>query len=179
MDGLGLTRWQRRRLEQQLHETTDAHVFRRTLAVLEVDRGICIASVARSLGVTRQAIYNWVDIYLERYDPESLADAPRSGRPSAWSDGLQDYLSLLMTTTPDRCGYFAVNWTVPLLQEHLRHTTGRQLSVDSIRRGLSQLGYVWKRSRYVLSPDPEEEKKTPNSQQNQGFAGTQCAVGPG
>jgi hypothetical protein len=41
------------------------------------------------------------------------------------------------------------------------------------------LGYVWKRSRYVLAPDPEKEKKTANSPQNQGFAATQCVVGAG
>lgn len=27
----------------------------------------------------------------------------------------------------------------------------------------ARLGYVWRRPRYVLMPDPEREKKTPNS----------------
>jgi Winged helix-turn helix len=58
-------------------------------------------------------------------------------------------------------GYFAVNWTVPLLQEQLEHGTGERLSDDTIRRELRRMGYAWKRSRYVLDPDPEEEKKRP------------------
>lgn len=33
------------------------------------------------------------------------------------------------------------------------------MSDVTIRRGLDQLGYVWKRPRYVLAPDPEREKK--------------------
>jgi hypothetical protein len=57
-------------------------------------------------------------------------------------------------------GYDAVNWTVPLLQEHLRTCAGRWLSDDTIRRELDRLGYTWKRFRYVLPPDPEREKKT-------------------
>jgi len=179
MDGLRLAWWQRRRLEQQLQETTDAHVFRRTLAVLEVDGGVSVAEVARTLGVTRQSIYNWVDAYSRGHDPNALRDATRSGRPSIWTEHLQSCLSSLMATKPDQYGYFAVNWTVPLLQEHFRHTTGQHISEDSIRRALSNLGYVWKRSRYVLSPDPDKEKKTPNSPQNQGFATTQCLVGSG
>lgn len=179
MDGLGLTWWQRRRLEEQLHETTDAHVFRRTLAVLEVDRGGSVAEVAWTLGVTRQSVYNWIDTYSRGHDPESLVDASRAGRPSVWTKHLLSHLSSLMMTKPDRCGYFAVNWTVPLLQEHLRHTTGEHFSDDSIRRALSQLGYVWKRSRYVLRPDPEKEKKTPNSAENQEFAAAQRFVGAG
>lgn len=69
-------------------------------------------------------------------------------------------LRTLMQTSPDRLGYFAVNWTVPLLQEQIDHTTGLRLSEDTIRRELDRQHYVWKRYRYVLDPDPDLEKKT-------------------
>jgi hypothetical protein len=52
-----------------------------------------------------------------------------------------------------------VNWTVPLLQEHLSRCTDRWLSDDTIRRELDRLGYVWKRFRSVLPPDSRREKK--------------------
>jgi hypothetical protein len=83
----------------------------------------------------------------------------------------------LLKHTPDQLGYFAVNWTVPLLQEELRHQLRRNLSGDTVRRVLHRLKYRWKRSRYVLMPDPEREKKTADSSRNQPLAKTQCAAG--
>ena len=43
--------------------------------------------------------------------------------------------------------------------------TGKELSLSAatIRRHLHELGYVWKRPRYVLPPDPQQEKKNSHS----------------
>jgi transposase len=73
------------------------------------------------LGVTRQSIYNWIEAYSQEYNPTVLRDALRSGRPSLWTEDSQSLLRELLTTSPDRLGYFAVNWTVPLLREQLEH----------------------------------------------------------
>lgn len=173
MEELRLAAGQRRRLEAQLHETTDARVYRRTLAVLEVSRGTPVAEVARALGVTRQSIHNWIDHYSRTYDPQSLVDTVRSGRPTVWRRPLQRLLRSLMGTSPDEWGYWASRWTVPLLCDYLERSTGQHLSEDTVRRELARTGYVWKRSRYVLNPDPDEEKKTENSPQNRQFAAAQ------
>jgi transposase len=160
MDRLVFTGWQRRRLERQLREAGDVRLYRRTLAVREVARGKPVADVARTLGVTRQSVYNWADAYAAGHDPRSLADADRSGRPTVWSDDLRSALGDTLRRPPDRLGYPAVNWTIPLLQEHLERAADRRPGVGTIRRELHRLGYVWKRFRYVLDPDPEREKKT-------------------
>lgn len=172
-----LTTWQRRRLRRQLKETLDAHVYRRTLAVLEVDRGKPIAQVAETLGVSRQSIYNWVEAYQESHDPTALWDDDRSGRPSLWTDETEAVMKVLLAQSPDELGYYAVNWTVPLLQEQLQDDTGVRFSDDTIRRELRRLGYVWKRGRYELAPDPELEKKTPNTPKDRQFGASECAVG--
>jgi transposase len=160
MSTLSLTRWQRLRLQRQLHQTHDARVYRRTFAVLEFSRGQPVAHIAQALGVTRQSVHNWIAAYADGHDPASLFDDSRPGRPSRWTEALRALLGGLFGRPPDQLGYFAANWTVPLLQEHLERCTGHYLSDDTIRRQLAQLGYVWKRSRYVLDPDPEREKKT-------------------
>ena len=67
--------------------------------------------------------------------------------------------------------------TVPLLQAHLQRCGGRRLSEDTIRRQLDRLGYVWKRFRYVLPPDPEREKKTRHPAAAAGLAAAQRQVG--
>jgi transposase len=177
MEGFRLTYWQERRLEDQLKQTTDAQLYRRTLAVLEVGRGTATAVVAATLGVSRQSIYRWVEAYCRGYDARALQGGHHPGRPRRWTDTCQSALQFLLQHRPDDLGYFAVSWTVPLLQEELAHIVGQQLSDDTIRRALQRLGYVWKRGRYVLDPDPEREKKTPDSTPDRPFAAPQRAVG--
>lgn len=136
-----------------------SRVYRRVLAILEVSRGIPVDDVATALSVTRQSVYNW----LRRYDSNdceaSLKNRPQSGRPRLLPEHRQSWLKDLMRIRPEARGYFANEWTVPLLQEELLHCTGRYLSADTIGRSLARLGFVWKRPRYVLSPDPDRLKK--------------------
>src|SRR5436305_6350228 len=81
MSRLQLTSWQRRRLQRQLAGTRDARLYRRTLAVLEYDRGRPAAEIARMLGVARQSVHNWVEVYHQAREPSALDDHERSGRP--------------------------------------------------------------------------------------------------
>ena len=97
------------------------------------------------------------------HDPLVLRDAARSGRPTTWTPDLQELLQTLLRESPTQWDYQAVNWTVPLLQQQLATWDGCWLSDETIRRKLHELGYVWKRTRYVLPPDPEEEKKKAHS----------------
>ena len=160
MSPVHLTSSQRRRLRTQLHRAADASYYRRLLALLELDRGKTVAEVAAMLAVTRQSVYNWTRSFADDSDPAALQDRYGTGRPSSWTEDLRDLLLASLDQRPDELGYAAVNWTVPLLREHLCGCRGRQLSDDTIRRELDRLGYVWKRFRYVLPPDPEREKKT-------------------
>ena len=155
-----LTASQRRRLRGQLRRAADASYYRRLLAILELDRGQAVAEVAALLQVTRQSVYNWARSFEACPDPAALQDRYGVGRPSAWTEDLQALLLAGLQQRPDELGYAGVNWTVSLLQEHVYRRGGRWLSDDTIRRELDRLGYVWKRYRYVLPPDPEREKKT-------------------
>lgn len=159
MEEFTLTAWQRR-LEHQLREAGEVPLYRRTAALLDLARGRSAADVARTLGVSRQSVYNGVAAYAAGHDPLALADADRSGRPSVWSDELRAALRDGLGQPPDRPGYPAVGWTVPLPREHLQRWGGQRPSDRTVRRELHRLGYVWKRFRYVLDPDPEREKKT-------------------
>ncbi len=179
MDEFRLTAAQRRRLRGELERTRDARLYRRLLALLEVDQGRPVSEVARSLGVTRQSVHNWLRDYRDQPRVESLRDQPRPGRPSLWNDSLRGALRALLKESPRGHGYWANVWTVPLLQEHLRHERDLSLGEKTLRRELHQLGYTWKRSRYVLAPDPEREKKTPNPSPLAEFAGAERDFGGG
>lgn len=161
---------QRRKLRVQLGATPEVSHYRRLLAVLELDRGQSVAAVAEQLHVTRQSVYNWARAFTADRDPAALEDHYDRGRPSAWAAELRELLQASFQQRPDAWGYRGMNWTVPLLQEHLHREGGRRLSDDTIRRELDRLGYVWKRFRYVLPPDPEREKKTCDSASLAGVA---------
>lgn len=155
MSRLHLNSSQRQRLRRQLTRATDARLYRRTLAVLEFDRGRSAADIASMLRVTRQSVSNWVAAYAQSRDPTALADSRRSGRPPLLSEEARTLLGQLLGCSPQELGYPHTTWTVPLLLEQLRRRTGLRPSDDTVRRQLHHLEYVWKRPRYALDPDPQ------------------------
>ena len=179
MSRLKLTSWQRRRLRQQLKATSDARAYRRTLAVLELDRGRSAADIAAMLGVTRQTVHNWAAAFVHDPDPAVLRDEDHSGRPPLLAEPIEALLPSLMGQSPQDFGYPHTDWTVPLLQQELERGLGLRPSDETVRRALRRLGYVWKRPRYVLDPDPEREKKTADSLADPGPAASQRRAGPG
>jgi transposase len=166
MRNLLLTATQRDQLEQQLQDTADVSVFRRTLAVLEATNGRPIAELARLLRASRPRVYQWLAAYRATRDPGSLADHRGGNHPTLWTAKLRALLAASLTGAPDHWGYAAVEWTIPLLQEHLARYGGVRPSAAALRQELHRQDYAWKRPRRVLDPDPEREKKTPNSGTN-------------
>jgi transposase len=170
MEGLLLSNRQRDRLRRAWRTTDDAALCRRIAAVLDVDGGEPMARVAERFGISRRSVSNWIDRVAEGTGPEVLIDRPRSGRPRIWTGEIQDLVRECLKWQPDSLGYQAVGWTVPLLQDLLSEWKGVVVSADTVRRHLHQLGDTWKRPRYVLDPDPEREKKSPNSSYCSEFA---------
>ena len=168
-----LSRQERRQVREQLRRIHDARWYRRLLAILEYDRGEPVSSIARRLDVSRKSVHGWLSLFREQRCAKALCDAPRSGRPTKTDATFDAVLRSLLTVSPERCGYRAKHWTVHLLRDQLRNDLGQDYSDDTIRRSLHRLGYVWKRPRYVLAPDPEQEKKTPNSSRRVWFVRAQ------
>jgi len=179
MRDLRLTPTQRRELERQLHETGDAGVYRRTLAILEADAGRSIAEIARLLRTSRTTVYQWIDGYEDGRDPRRLFDQRGGNHPTVWTPALQARLEGSLAQSPDQFGYQAVEWTVPLLHAHLARRGTPSPSAISIRRQMGALGYVWKRPRYVLDPDPEREKKGSDPARNRASAAPYGQTGRG
>jgi transposase len=177
MDKGKLSAKERRRLTAVVQGTHDTRQFRRALAVLESDSGKSPGDVAQMLRVSRQSVYNWIEDFRRTGDVYALVDAPRSGRPVGFDERGQALLHSLLQSTPQHFGYFATQWTVPLLQEQLQHGMGQCYGQRTIRRGLHRLGYVWKRARYVLIPDPQREKKALHLPRCQWLGAAQRAAG--
>ncbi len=153
-----LTARQREELQRALTGDREARLYRRVLALLEVDVGRPVTEVAKDLHVSRRSVHTWLRSY-RASGLEALVEQPRPGRPSVWDEESRDLLEQLLGQSPEAYGYLATTWTVPLLREQLEHSRGRLLSAKTVRRELHARGYSWKRSRYVLEPDPERGEK--------------------
>jgi transposase len=154
-----------------LAHTHDAALFRRILALLQVDLGEPISEVARLLHVNRRSVYRWMQRFTASHQIESLERQPGQGRPLEWNEDLAGLLESAMKQPPVELGYPANGWTAPLLEAFLSiHFPDLAISAHTVRRRLKDLGYVWKHGRYVLPPDPEEEKKTLDFAPNTRFA---------
>jgi transposase len=159
MAHLRLTTNQEKKLRQELKRTTSTSAVYRCLALLLLNEGRPLASLARLLGVSRQIIYVWLKRFGQCPRLSALKDKPRSGRPPVWNAHCREVLRTSLDYAPDQFGYPAANWTAGLLADHLALCLGQKVSARSLRRQLHALGYVWKRPRYALTPDPQREKK--------------------
>jgi transposase len=171
MKDWSLTPAQRRALENELAQTQNVALWRRVLALLQVGQGRPIAEVAQRLRVDRRSVYRWVERFAASHRPEALSHQRGQGRPRIWSEDLTQLLATALGQSPLQLGYSANTWTVPVLQAFLAvYLPGQEVSARTVRRRLKELGYVWKRFRYVLAPDPEAEKKTQDFAANSGLA---------
>jgi transposase len=150
MHQFDLTQAERRRLEEQLRRAPNVRVYRRTLALLELDHGRPMTDIARMLHLSREAVYRWRDLYTADREPSALVDRRRGGRPPFWQEEERAILQEALSHSPDEWDYKAVNWTVSLLREHIERESGRKPSDSTVRRELHRLDYAWKKSRHVL-----------------------------
>ena len=176
MNLLELTDPERCQLQEQLHGTDDARVYRRTLALLLIDSGEEVEEVAQMLQVHRSNVYRWIDAFAAERDPAALADKPGRGRPGQWTAKQQSMLRSLLNRSPQQLGYASSQWTIRLLQHHLREQDIAACSASSLRRQLQVLGYTWKRARHVLEEDPEKEKKTADPAATEASSAPQCSA---
>lgn len=142
---------ERAALEAVVARSKDVRQLKRSQALLAIAAGEAIAEVARKLQVVRNTIYNWVARFQERTGPiaERLTDSERSGRPDTLFQTLLERVPALLEMKPTDFGYRHAEWTVELLQAHLREE-GIEASDATIRRALHESGYRWKRPRFVL-----------------------------
>jgi transposase len=180
MKGGYWTARQRQILEQALTDTRDAALLRRVLALSLIDQGRSVTEVAQWLHVGRSSLHRWIREFATHHNLAALEDHRGPGRPAQWNEDLDSLVESALARRPAELGYPANTWTVPLLQAFLAACSPRQeVSSSTLHRHLKALGYVWKRFRYVLAPDPEAEKKTPDFAANTGLARNHRAPGGG
>jgi transposase len=125
-----------------------------------VARGFAVPEVAEVTGAKPAAVYAWVRRYCHAHRPDSLVDAPRSGRPRAAATITDARIVREFRRDPLRLGYSTTGWTVALLAKHLARKYGCPIAARTLRRRMRRQGLRWKRPRYVYAEkDPHRAQK--------------------
>lgn len=151
---LRLSKRQRDRLKVICHSDPDGGKVRRAEALLWLDDGETATSVAKRLGVGRRTLYRWMSDFTSkgrRSIEARLSPRPRPGRPSVKGRLVANIARRVMKHPPDRYGYAHCSWTVRLIQQHIRTTTGAEVALATVRNALRSIGLSNKRPRYTLS----------------------------
>ena len=130
---------------------------RRTLAIALVLEGADRTTAAKSCGMERQTLRDWV----HRYNAEGvagLADRPRPGRPPRLSPGQLDELIEVVEAGPDVEIDGVVRWRCVDLKAVIAERFAAELSERSVGRLLNGRGYV------RLTPRPQHRKADPAAQ---------------
>jgi transposase len=130
---------------------------RRMLAIALVMEGVDRTTAARSCGMDRQTLRDWV----HRYNAEGVAgleDRPRPGRPPRLSEAALDELVEIVEAGPDVEKDGVVRWRCADLKGVVAGRFGVTLSERSVGRLLNDRGYV------RLRPRPQHPKADPEAQ---------------
>jgi transposase len=140
---LSLRAAQRKRALNDYRHHPDPAIRLRSHIILLLADGHTWATIGSVLFASASTIARW----RRRFDEggvDALVGRPAGSGPR-WSDESEAVLRNALTHSPDELGYLAVNWTVPLLREHIEKEWGQKPSDLQVRRELRRLNYVWKR----------------------------------
>lgn len=127
------------------------------LAIALVMEGVDRTTAARTCGMDRQTLRDWV----HRYNAEGVAglvDRPRSGRPPRLSETELDDLVSIVEAGPEVETDGVVRWRCADLTGVVAERFGVTLSERSVGRLLNDRGYV------RLKPRPQHPKADPEAQ---------------
>lgn len=157
---MDLTAWQ---LRAAAAREKDAAAARRMLALAMVLDGADRTTAARTCGMDRQTLRDWV----HRYNREGLAGLHARvppGAPPRLTVAQKQALAALVEAGPDRARHKVVRWRRADLRDELKRRFGVELHERSVGRVLAGLGYrrlsVRPRCREADEDAQEAFKKT-------------------
>jgi len=152
MDGsICLTAQERKTLLKTYRSGGDARVARRAQILLLLADGWSWRQVQAAAFASNDLISNCVHRYREG-GVEELLRRESPGECPAW---LVQAALWLRHHTPRDFSYFRSRWSCEILSELLWWEMGIRKSPETIRRGLHQLNFVWRRPRPIVGPTDE------------------------
>jgi transposase len=143
--------------------SSEAFTVRRCYMLLASAEGQHTTTIARTLRCNDQTVRNAIHAFNQR---GVAALQPQSSRPhrtqAAFDADGRERLQALLHQSPRTYGKPTSRWTLALAAEisFAQGLTSRQVSGETIRMALKQLGVRWKRAKHwITSPDPAYLRK--------------------
>lgn len=136
-----------RELEQSQHLNLKVRLRAQEIRLSNQDWSII--EIAEHVGRSYVSVKRDLDRW-ELRGIEGLADGSKPGKPRSLSTELVTYIQGLLSEDRD--------WNARQLCEHLQKDKGIELNDESMRRYLHELGYSWKRTRYVPAGQAKAER---------------------
>jgi transposase len=95
---------------------SSARVIKRAMALLQLDQGKSITSIAEALDLSLPTVSTWRDRYLEGGLKAALEEKPRSGRPTLIDGRSRARITALACSAPPK-GH--ARWTLRLLADRV------------------------------------------------------------
>ena len=133
-------------------------VAQRAHMILLSSRGYTVQQIEAIHQVTNITVYKWLDRF-EDNGPEGLYDAEREGRPPKLDAEARQFLEDTVEQSPTEFGYNFTRWTLPLLTSHLKQELGVEVSTETVRKTLDDLGFCWSRPRRVAPAADTEQQQ--------------------
>jgi transposase len=145
-------------LRRKAKTESNARVRVRLLAIANVLDGMSRKDVARSAGVSRNAVCGWIDRYNQQ-GIDGLSDSPRSGRPTNIDPQQLDRFKQRVQTGPDPSIDGIVAFRGWKLQEILRQEFNAEYALSSVYQVLNRL------KLRPLKPRPRHPDTDPSAQE--------------
>jgi transposase len=127
-------------------------------ALLLLDDGLEVWSIAGRVGVSTTAIYSWRDGFLvDRW--ASLLRGKSSGRPPKLTPSQLKRLKELVIAGPEAAGYTTGCWNAALVQALIQREFGKSFHVNYISSLLKNLGFSYQKARFVSDHLDEVARK--------------------
>lgn len=163
-DRRGFFRSDAGKLRRAIDQVAEKRTFIRMKAVLMWCEGKQMKEIMTLLLKSRQAIHQWVRVFLQTHDPFSLCEQKRSGRPPAAGSITKERILAALNTEPKQVSYRVNAWTVKTLAHYLNKRYQAGITTITLRRRMKQIGLRYKRPRYVY------QEKAPHLAQKKGLS---------
>ena len=145
-------------LRRKACQVCDPDQARRLLAIASILGGASRSDAAKSAGMERQTLRDWVYRY-NAEGVEGLKDCPRLGRKPLLGEEQLSELDKLVETPPDPVKEGVVRWRCADLKSQIKRRFGVEISERSVGRILNARGFR------KLSARPQHPKACEASQQ--------------
>jgi transposase len=142
----------------QAYAAGDLRVVRRISALLGLAKGESVAEVAETLSVSRQAIYDWLRIFMVA-GMDSLVYRWSRGRKSRLTKTQKQRLSELVEAGPLEAGYGTGCWTSLLIQQLILREFRVLYNRHYVCELLHNLGFSFQKAKFVSEHLDEEARR--------------------